>query len=80
VERWFGELTNRQIRRGAQKGVTALETSIREFIDVTNENRKPFVWTKSADQILASIVRFAERTTDVQTTQEHIARTTGTGH
>ena len=62
VERWFAELTNKQIRRGTHRSVPALETAIREFIDAHNEDPKPFVWTKTADQILASIARFAQRT------------------
>lgn len=62
VERWFAELTNKQIRRGTFRSVVALETAIREFIDVHNETPKPFVWVKSADEILASIARFAQRT------------------
>lgn len=62
VERWFGELTTKQIRRGAHRSVGELERAIWEFIDVRNEAPKPFVWTKSADDILASIARFAQRT------------------
>jgi transposase len=62
VERWFAELTNKQIRRGSHRSVVALEAAIREFIDVNNEAPKPFVWVKSADEILASIARFAQRT------------------
>jgi transposase len=62
VERWFGELTTKQIRRGAHRSVCELERAIWEFIDVRNEEPKPFVWTKSADEILASIARFAQRT------------------
>src|SRR5262245_14898848 len=62
VERWFAELTNTQIRRGAHRSVTELERAIWEFIDVRNDEPKPFVWTKSADEILASIARFAQRT------------------
>jgi transposase len=80
VERWFAELTNKQIRRGAHCSVPELEAAIREFIDACNENPKPFVWTKSADEILASIARFAQRTMDVHTAQQYIARITGTGH
>lgn len=64
VERWFAELTNKQIRRGSHCSVKALETAIWEFIDAHNEAPKPFVWTKSADEILASIARFAQRTLD----------------
>jgi transposase len=66
VERWFAELTNKRIRRGVFRSVQELEAAIREYIDVHNENPKPFVWTKTADQILASIARFAQRTTAAQ--------------
>jgi transposase len=62
VERWFAELTNKRIRRGVFHSVKALEAAIREYIEVNNEDPKPFVWTKSADQILASIARYAQRT------------------
>jgi transposase len=63
VERWFAELTNKRIRRGVFRSVKDLEAAIREFIDMHNEDPKPFVWTKTADQILASIARYAQRTT-----------------
>ena len=66
VERWFAELTNKRIRRGVFRSVKELETAIREYIDVHNEDPKPFVWTKTADQILASIARYAQRTTAAQ--------------
>ena len=62
VERWFGELTQKQIRRGSHRSVPELEQAIREFIDAHNSEPKPFVWTKTADEILASIARFAQRT------------------
>ncbi len=62
VERWFAELTRKQIRRGSHRSVPELEKAIREFIDVHNSEPKPFVWTKTADEILASIARFAQRT------------------
>jgi transposase len=62
VERWFAEITNKRIRRGLFRSVKELETAIREYIDVHNEDPKPFVWTRSADEILASIARFAQRT------------------
>lgn len=79
VERWFAALTTQQLRRGAHRSVTQLETAIREFIDAHHADPKPFVWTKTADEILASIARFAQRTADAQATQL-ISRTTGTGH
>jgi transposase len=62
VERWFAEITNQRIRRGVFRSVPELETAIREYIDAHNQNPKVFVWTKLADQILASIARFAQRT------------------
>ena len=62
VERWFAELTNKRIRRGVFRSVKELESAIREYIDVHNEDPNPFVWTKTADQILASIARYAQRT------------------
>jgi transposase len=62
VERWFALLTQRQIKRGSHASVQELETAIREFIAINNQQPKPFRWTKSADQILASIARFATST------------------
>jgi transposase len=62
VERWFGLLTQRQIKRGAHKSVAALKASIEAFLAAHNADPKPFVWTKSADDILAKIARFATRT------------------
>jgi transposase len=62
VERWFGLLTQRQIKRGAHKSVASLKAAIEEFLAAHNDDPKPFVWTKSADDILASIARFATRT------------------
>ena len=59
VERWFAELTTKQIRRGVYRSVPQLKAAIQEFIDAHQENPKPFVWTKTADEILASIARFA---------------------
>jgi transposase len=79
VERWFAALTTKQIRRGAFRSVSQLKAAIQEFIDAHQANPKPFVWTKTADQILASIARFAQRTFDVQAAQ-HVSRTSGTGH
>ena len=79
VERWFAELTTKQLRRGAHRSVSQLEAAIREFIDAHHADPKPFVWTKTADEILASITRFAQRTLDAQTA-EVISRTKVTGH
>ena len=66
VERWFAELTNKRIRRGVFRSVKELESAIREYISVHNETPKPFVWTRTADQILDSIARYAQRTVAVQ--------------
>ncbi len=66
VERWFAGLTDKQIRRGTHRSVRALEAAIREYLEVNNTAPKPFVWTKTADEILASIARFAQRTLAVQ--------------
>ena len=79
VERWFAELTNKQLRRGVHRSVAQLKAAIREFIDAHHANPKPFVWTKSADEILASIARFAQRTLDFQAAPL-IQRTTRSGH
>ena len=64
VERWFAELTNKKLRRGAHRSVTDLNRDIRAWIDTWNENPRPFVWTKTADQILESIARYCGRIND----------------
>jgi transposase len=81
VERWFAELTNKQLRRGAHRSVAQLETAIREFIEAHHANPKPFTWTKTADQILANMARFAQRTLDLHAAQAAplIARTMRSG-
>lgn len=66
VERWFAEITNKRIRRGVFRSVKELEAAIREFIAVHNEDPKPFVWTRTADQILDRIARYAQRTVAVR--------------
>ena len=65
VERFFAVLTERCVKRGVHRSTVALERDIREFLKATNEEPKPFVWTKSADQILASVKRFCDRLIDV---------------
>jgi len=64
VERWFGALTEKQIRRGAHRSTRELEAAIERFVEVSNEAPKPFVWTKTADQILDSTARFCVRTSN----------------
>ena len=66
VERFFALLTERQIRRGIHRSVVALKTAITTFIEQHNANPKPFRWTKSADDILASIERFCVYNTQVK--------------
>jgi transposase len=64
VERWFALLSQRQIKRGSHRSTLALEQAIRAYLDDHNEHPKPFVWTKNADEILASIARFCKRISD----------------
>jgi transposase len=61
VERWFAELTSKLLRRGAHRSVRDLNADIRAWIDTWNDNPRPFIWTKTADQILDSIARYCER-------------------
>lgn len=64
MERWFAELTQKQLRRGVHRSTRELEKAIREFLEASNEEPKPFVWTKSADEILASVAAFCKRTSN----------------
>ena len=66
VGRWFAELTNKRIRRGVFRSVKELESAIREYIDVHNEDPTPFLWTRTADQILDCLARYAQRTVAVR--------------
>jgi transposase len=58
VERWFGYLTDKKIRRGVHKSVQALEADIRGWIQTWNENPRPFTWTKTAEEILNSLAEY----------------------
>jgi transposase len=73
VERWFGLLTDRALRRGVHRSVADLERAIRAFIDATNADPKPFRWLKSAEDILASVKRFCLRTLAAPITDEALA-------
>jgi transposase len=64
VERWFAALTEKQIRRGVHRSTRELEDAIRRYIEISNHNAKPFAWTKTADEILASVARFCKRISD----------------
>jgi len=61
VERWFGLLTDKKLRRGAHKSVQALERDIRDWITNWNNNPKPFAWTKTADEILERLASYLQR-------------------
>ena len=64
VERWFAALTEKQLRRGVHRSTRELENAIYHYVECTNEDPKPFIWTKTADKILESIARFCKRTSD----------------
>jgi transposase len=61
VERWFAEMTTKLLKRGAHRSVRQLNADIRAWIESWNDNPRPFVWTKTADQILESIARYCNR-------------------
>ena len=64
VERWFAELTTRKLRRSAHRSVTELEDDIRKWINEWNKNPKPFVWTKTADDILETLAAYCQQIVD----------------
>jgi len=64
VERWFGELTRRKLKRGTHRSVRELSVDIRDWLEHWNENPRPYVWTKTADQILTSIATYTTRIND----------------
>jgi transposase len=61
VERWFAELTTKKLRRGAHRSVRQLNTDIRAWIQTWNDDPKPYVWAKTADQILESVASYCTR-------------------
>ncbi len=61
MERWFGFLTEQLLQRGDHRSVQALEKDIRAWVEAWNENPRPFIWTKSAEDILASLGRLLKR-------------------
>ena len=61
VERWFAALTEKQLRRSVHRSTRELEWAIERYLEITNEHPKPFKWTKTADQILATVARFCKR-------------------
>jgi hypothetical protein len=62
VERWFAKLTEEALRRGSHHSTRELQLAVEQHITATNANPKPFVWTKTADLIIASAARFCSRT------------------
>jgi transposase len=64
VERWFATLTEKQIKRGTHRSTRALEAAIRDYLVTSNGSAKPFVWTKTADEILAKVAGFCQRISD----------------
>jgi hypothetical protein len=61
VERWFGLLADQKLRRGANKSVQTLEADIRAWIADWNSDPRPFIWTKTAEEILESLARCRRR-------------------
>ncbi len=61
VERWFGYLTTQLLQRGVYKNIQALEKDIRSWIKLWNADPKPFVWTKTAEEILTSLAKYLKR-------------------
>jgi transposase len=64
VERWFAELTNRKLRRSTHRSVAALEADVKTWIEAWTADPKPFIWTKTADQILETIAAYCSRIND----------------
>jgi len=66
VERFFGLITDKLIRRGVHTSVQALEADIRQWIETWNQNPRPFTWTKTADEILNSLAKYVARISDAR--------------
>lgn len=64
VERWFGELTTKKLQRGTHRSVRELNADIRSWIASWNDHPRPYIWTKTADQILESIAKYCTRIND----------------
>ncbi|MFE0921895.1 transposase, partial [Streptomyces nigra] len=64
VERWFAELTQKKLKRGVHRSVQALERDIRAWLADWNEHPRPFVWTKTADEILDKVAAHCRRISD----------------
>jgi transposase len=64
VERWFASLSAKQIKRGTHRSSRQLEAAIRSYIEINNETPKPFIWTKTADEIFDKLKTYCARTSD----------------
>jgi len=64
VERWFSELTTKKLRRATHRSVTELRRDINDWVEHWNENPRPFVWRKTADQILDNLAAYLQRIND----------------
>jgi transposase len=64
VERWFAELTATWLGRGSQRRVREPEPSIRHWVATWNDAPRPFVWTRTADEILDTIAAYYQRIND----------------
>ncbi|MFI0908795.1 IS630 family transposase, partial [Streptomyces sioyaensis] len=64
VERWFAELTQKKLKRSVQRSVQALERDIRNWLADWNEHPRPFIWTKTADEILDKVTAYCRRISD----------------
>jgi len=80
VERWFAYLTEQKIRRGAHKSIQALEADIRAWVKSWNDDPKPFVWKKTAEEILDSLGRYLQRVTGQTARDQLMSRISEAGH
>lgn len=80
VERWFAYLTDQKIRRGSHKSVQALEADIRAWVKSWNDDPKPFIWKKTADEILDSLSRYLQRVTGQTARDQLKQRISDAGH
>jgi hypothetical protein len=78
VERWFRDLTDKNLRRGVFGSVPDLVTSVQTYLDAHNANPKPYMWTATAESILAKVQRARTRLDQV-VNQSIMRRTTGAG-
>jgi len=71
VERWFGELTNRNLPRSTHRSVKELEADVQAWIEAWNNDPKPFVWTKTADEILDNLANYRTQLNQLTNDSRH---------